>query len=56
MVFDPRTDNEAIHVSLSDDIAGIYRDLKDGIVLKETNEVPASETIFEWRFGFTSRS
>lgn len=56
MVFDPRTDNEAIHGSLSGDIADIYRDLKDGIVLKETNEVPASETIFEWRFGFTSRS
>ena len=40
MVFDPRTDNEAIHGSLSGDIADIYRDLKDGIVLKETNEVP----------------
>ena len=54
MVFDPRTDNEAIHGSLADDIADIYRDLKDGIVLKGGNEVPASEIIFEWRFGFTS--
>ena len=54
MVFDPRTDNEAIQGSLADDIADIYRDLKDGIVLKEANEVPASEIIFEWRFGFTS--
>lgn len=34
MVFDPRTDNEAIHGSLADDIADIYRDLKDGVVLK----------------------
>lgn len=54
MVFDPRTDSEAIHGSLADDIADIYRDLKDGIVLKETNKVPASEIIFEWRSGFTS--
>lgn len=54
MVFDPRTDNEAIHGSLADDIADIYRDLKDGIVLKEAKGVPASEIIFEWRFGFTS--
>ena len=54
MVFDPRTDNEAIHGSLADDIADIYRDLKDGIGLKETNKVPACEIIFEWRFGFTS--
>jgi hypothetical protein len=54
MVFDPRTDNEAIHSSLADDIADIYRDLKDGISLKEMNEVPVWEIIFEWRFGFTS--
>lgn len=54
MVFDPRTDNGAIHGSLADDIADIYRDLKNGIVLREANEVPASEIIFEWRFGFTS--
>jgi hypothetical protein len=54
MVFDPRTDNEAIHGALADDIADIYRDLKHGLVLKDANEVPASEVIFEWRFGFTS--
>lgn len=54
MAFDPRTDNEAIHGSLADDIADIYRDLKDGIVLKETNNVPPCEIIFEWRLGFTS--
>jgi hypothetical protein len=41
MAFDPRTDNEAIHGSLADDIADIYRDLKDGIGLKETDKVPA---------------
>lgn len=55
MVFDPRTDKEAIHGSLADDIADIYRELKDGIGLKETNNVPDCEIIFEWRFGFTSQ-
>jgi len=54
MVFDPRTDNEAIRGSLADDIADIYRDLKDGIGLQERDKVPACEIIFEWRFGFTS--
>lgn len=47
MVFDPRTDNEAIHGSLADDIADIYRDLKDEIALKETNGVPALG-VFAW--------
>ena len=36
MVFDPRTDSEAIHGSLADDIADIYRDLKNGLVLKRS--------------------
>lgn len=53
-VFDPRTDNEAIHGSLADDIADIYRDLKYGIGLKETNKVPPHEIIFGWRLAFYS--
>jgi hypothetical protein len=53
-VFDPRTDNEAIRGSLADDIADIYRDLIDGIRLKETDQVPPYEIIFEWRLGFFS--
>jgi hypothetical protein len=51
-VFDPRTDNEAIHGSLADDIADIYRDLIDGIRLKETGQVPSYEVIFDWRTGY----
>lgn len=51
-VFDPRKDNEAIRGSLADDIADIYRELEDGIVLKEAIEVPPHEIIFEWRLGF----
>ncbi|HXW54612.1 MAG TPA: DUF5063 domain-containing protein [Candidatus Cybelea sp.] len=53
-LFDPTTDNEPIHGSLADDIADIYRDLKDGIDLSESNEVPPSEIIFDWRLGFFS--
>lgn len=53
-VFDPRTDNEAIHGSLADDIADIYRELKDGISLRESNETPPYEIIFDWRLGFFS--
>jgi Domain of unknown function (DUF5063) len=53
-VFDPRTDNEAIHGSLADDIADIYRDLINGIRLKETDQVPPYEIIFDWRLGFFS--
>lgn len=39
--FDPRTNNEAIHGSLADDIADIYRELINGIRLKETDQGPA---------------
>ena len=53
-VFDPRTDNEAIHGSLADDIADIYRELRDGIDLMESDEAPPYEIIFEWRLGFFS--
>jgi Domain of unknown function (DUF5063) len=51
-VFDPRKDNEAIRGSLADDIADVYRELKDGIVLKEAIEIPPHEIVFEWRLGF----
>src|SRR5450631_3497525 len=36
-VFDPTRDTEAICGSLADDIADIYRDLKEGLVLRETH-------------------
>jgi hypothetical protein len=53
-VFNPTKDNEAIHGSLADDIADIYRDLKNGINLKESDKVLPQDIIFEWRFGFYS--
>jgi len=35
-VFDPTTDKEAVCGTVADDIADIYRDLKEGLVLRET--------------------
>jgi hypothetical protein len=51
-VFDPTTDKEAIYGSLADDIADIYRALKDGIRLMENGEAQAEDVIFAWRFNF----
>ena len=51
-VFDPTKDNEAIHGTLADDLAGIYCDLKDGIRLVEQRQAPAEDIIDGWRNGF----
>ena len=53
-VFDPRKDNQAIHGSLADDIADIYRDLKEGLVLGETQEASPGDNVWHWRLGFFS--
>jgi hypothetical protein len=53
-VFDPTKVSEAIRGSLADDIADIYRDLKDGINLQENDKVLPRDIIFEWRIGFYS--
>jgi hypothetical protein len=53
-VFDPTEDNEVIHGSLPDDIAGIYCDLKEGIELKDSDNVLPQDVIFKWRCGFYS--
>lgn len=53
-VFDPRTDNEAIYGSLADDIADVYRDVRDGICLKDANATPTPELIFNLRIGYLS--
>jgi len=52
MVFDPTKDSEAIHGSLADDIADIYSDLKEGLILAATNAYRLRDIIFEWRLGF----
>jgi hypothetical protein len=47
-VFDPTTDSEAIRGSLADDIADIYRDLKDG--LGGHPDLPMqTDIMFGWR-------
>jgi hypothetical protein len=53
-VFDAATDKEAIHGSLSDDIAEIYRDLKDDLVLMDRNAAAPQNALWEWRYGFDS--
>ena len=51
-VFDPTEDTEAIFGSLADDLADIYRDVKEGIVLRETGEVPVENIVWTWRLTF----
>ncbi len=53
-VFDPTVKEEAIAASLADDIADIYRDLKEGLVLAEKQPASPEQLIWDWRFGFYS--
>jgi hypothetical protein len=54
MVFDAAKSTEAIHGSLADDIADIYRDLREGIVLMNESKTSPQNVIWEWRLGFES--
>jgi hypothetical protein len=53
-VFDPTKEREAVCGSLADDIADIYRDLKEGIILSESDQALLKDIIWQWRFGFFS--
>lgn len=53
-VFDPTKDNEAIHGSLADDFADIYRDLKEELVLNEIHQASPEQNIWHWRLGYYS--
>ena len=53
-VWDPTKDHEAIHGSLADDFADIYRDLKEGLSLAEAHQVPPEDNIWHWRLGYYS--
>jgi len=53
-VFDPTKDEEAILGTLSDDLADIYHDLKDGLILDETLQAPPEDSIWTWRLLFHS--
>ena len=53
-VFDPTTDKEAICGSLADDIADIYHDLKEGLVLRERRVAQPEDIIWNWRILYYS--
>lgn len=54
-VFDPTEDSEAIVGTLADDVADIYRDLKDGLAFIETHQgSPEEDAIWTWRLLFYS--
>jgi hypothetical protein len=53
-VFDPTEDKEALSGTLADDIADIYRDLKEGLVRSEAHQAPPEEIIWSWRLLFYS--
>lgn len=49
-VFNPLQEEEPVINSLADDLADIYRDLKEGLSLFEANH--PIDAAWEWRFGF----
>jgi hypothetical protein len=54
-VFDPTEDTEAVFGTLADDIADIYRDLKEGLISRERREgLPDEDAIWTWRLLFYS--
>lgn len=53
-VFDPTEDKEAVTGSLADDIADIYRDLKEGLVHGEAHDTEPGDIIWNWRLLFYS--
>ncbi len=53
-MFDPTMDDKAISGSLADDIADIYRDVKEGLVLAEARAAAPEDVIWDWRLSFYS--
>lgn len=53
-VFNPVIDNESIGGSLADDLADIYRDLKDVLVKRKASALRSEDSIWDWRFSFRS--
>lgn len=49
-VFDPLEEEAPVLNSLSDDLADIYRDIKEGLILHRRELIV--EAVWEWRFGF----
>ncbi|MFZ3264951.1 MAG: DUF5063 domain-containing protein [Terriglobales bacterium] len=53
-VFDPTNDSEAIRGSLADDIADIYRDIKEGLTLHNPNLALQQDAVRGWRVLYYS--
>jgi len=53
-VFDPTADKAADLGSLADDLADVYRDLRDGLGLSQNSTVPAKVLIWDWRLDYYS--
>jgi hypothetical protein len=53
-VFDPTNDKHAVAGSLADDIADIYRDLKEGLILLEGHQTPTEDIVWSWRLLYYS--
>jgi hypothetical protein len=54
-VFDPTSqDNEVIRGTLADDIADVYRDVKESLLLMDKNAITAELAIWNWRQLFYS--
>jgi hypothetical protein len=54
-VFDPTSeDNEVIRGTLADDLADVYRDVKESLLLMDKNAITAELAIWNWRLHFYS--
>jgi hypothetical protein len=54
-VFDPTSDEtESIYGSLADDLADIYRDVQEGLLLRDAKQACWEEIVFDWRVTFYS--
>jgi hypothetical protein len=51
-VFDPTQKEESIGASLADDLASVYLNLKEGLLLRGVVGATAKNVIWEWRFLF----
>jgi Domain of unknown function (DUF5063) len=53
-IFNPIEGKDSVTASLADDIADIYRDLRNGLSLATVEAASPADVIWEWRFGFYS--
>ena len=53
-IFNPIEGKDSVTASLADDIADIYRDMRNGLSLATVEAASPADVIWEWRFGFYS--